>query len=85
MEAFLVLLGLYLFVVLIVLPIWTIVKIIRQRSDQEILQQQLSALQQEIQTLRSELKHQPASPTTSAIVALRRPRPNRRLSLPRRG
>src|SRR6185312_5048949 len=63
MEAFLVLLGIYLFAVLIVLPIWTIIKVTSQRRDQEILQQQLTALQQELQALRAGAK-QPSSPVT---------------------
>ena len=69
MESLLVLLGLYLFAVLVVLPIWAVVKFLRLRGDQEILQQQLGALQQEIQVLRTGLKHPPAAsaqPVTGA-------------------
>jgi len=69
MESFLVLLGLFLFAVLIVLPIWTIVKIHSQRRNQELLQQQLRGLQQEVQTLRADLKHQPTAPAQPESVA----------------
>ena len=85
MESFLVLLGLFLFAVLVVLPIWTIVKILRQRSDQEILQQQLTALQQEIDSLRSALSYlqgapaqpvpAPAQPVAASPVAPATPAP----------
>jgi hypothetical protein len=69
MEAFFVLLGLYLFAVLVVLPIWTCVKIVGQRRDQEILQDQLKVLQEEIQTLRAQLKTTPVAPTPGAAPA----------------
>ena len=69
MESLLVLLGLYLFAVLVVLPIWMVVKIIRQRHDQEILQQQLGLLQQEILVLRAELKQPPAASPPSETIA----------------
>ena len=88
MESFLVLLGLFLFAVLVVLPIWTIVKILRQRSDQEILQQQLTALQQEIDSLRSALSYlqgapaqpvpAPAQPVAASPVAPATPAPTQR-------
>jgi len=70
MEALIALLGLYLVTVLVVLPIWTIVKILRQRSDQEILERQYALLQQEIQALRAGLKHPPAAPAQPAPVIL---------------
>ena len=70
MEPLIVLLCLYLFVVLVILPIWTVVKIIQLRNDQEILQQQNRLLQQELQTLRAELKHPAAARAQPAPVIL---------------
>ena len=55
MEALLVLLALYLIGVLLLLPIWTIIKFSSQREDQERLQRQLLALEREIQSLRTQL------------------------------
>lgn len=60
MESFLVLLGLFLFAVLFVLPIWTVVKLNARRRDQELLQAQVNALKLEVQALRSDLKQPPA-------------------------
>ena len=71
MEPLLVLLCLYLFAVLVVLPIWTVVKIIQLRHDQEILQQQNRLLQQEIQALHAGLKPSAAAPAQPAAVILK--------------
>ena len=67
MEQFLVLLGIFLFAVLVVLPIWTIVKITRQGRDQDVLQRQITALQQEVQALRAEIKTPPTTPAQPAF------------------
>jgi hypothetical protein len=75
MESFLVLLGLFLFAVLVVLPVWTIIKIIRHGRDQELLQHQLRALQQEIQVLRSDLKRPPLPDIRPATPASPPPAP----------
>src|SRR5664279_3740380 len=64
MEAFLVLLGLYLFAVLLVLPVWTLIRFSGQRREHLELQRQLSLLEQEIQSLRSQLKNSPAAPAS---------------------
>jgi len=69
MEAFFVLLALYLIAAVVVLPIWTIIKITQQRRDQEILQQQLTFLEKEIQALRAELKSSPVAPAPAPAVA----------------
>ena len=59
MDASLVLLGVYLFAVLVVLPIWTLIKIGSQRTDHEALQHRLSALESEVETLREKLRRPP--------------------------
>ena len=69
MEAFFVLLALYLIAAIVVLPIWTIIKITQQRRDQEILQQQLTFLEKEVQALRAELKSSPVVSAPAPAVA----------------
>ncbi len=59
MEALLVLLGVYLFAVLIVLPLWTLIKIGGQRNDHEALKSRLAALESEVETLREKLRTPP--------------------------
>jgi len=74
MEAFIALLGLYLFVVLIVLPIWTFTKINGLTDYQDRLRERIHDLEAEIKTLRSALLNLPAalpkSETPSAPVAM---------------
>jgi uncharacterized membrane protein len=60
MEALLVLLGLYLFAVLIVLPIWTFIKIGKQRDDHDALLRRLANLEATVAALR-EKPHTPAA------------------------
>jgi uncharacterized membrane protein len=64
MEALLVLLGVYLFAVLIVLPIWTVIKISGQRDAHDALQRRLSELEIEVKALRqkSQQPPEPAAP-----------------------
>ena len=62
MEALLVLLGLYLFAVLIILPIWTVIKISGQRDRHDALQRQLGNLQASLETLRQKLDLSPPPP-----------------------
>ena len=59
MEALLVLLGVYLFAVLIVLPISAFVKIGGQREDHEALKHRLSVLEAEVESLREKLRTPP--------------------------
>lgn len=61
MEALLVLLGIYLFAVLIILPIWTLIKIGGLRSDNDAVRRQLGTLEGELESLREKLK-QPVVP-----------------------
>jgi uncharacterized membrane protein len=56
MEALLVLLGVYLFAVLIVLPVWTMIKIGGLRDDNAAMQRRIQGLQDDIATLREQQK-----------------------------
>lgn len=56
MESLLVLLGLYLLVVLLILPIWTIVKINGHSSELDELRHRLREAEGEINTLRQKLR-----------------------------
>ena len=64
MEALIALLVLFLFVVLVVLPIWTFIKIGSQRDDHQRLLRQFSYLEEEVKTLRTAFKN--LSPTSPA-------------------
>ncbi len=67
MDALLGLLGLYLFAVLIVLPIWTLIKIGGQRDDHNALQRRLANLEAAVETLREKLRTATlVAPPTSA-------------------
>jgi uncharacterized membrane protein len=66
MEALLVLLGVYLFVVVVVLPIWTFVKISSQRDDHEALKRRLSVLAAAVDSLREKLRTPPEPVTPVA-------------------
>jgi len=69
MEALAVLLVLYLGFVLLVLPIWTIVKIRAQRRDQENLQHQVAMLESALRDLRSAPKPPSAQGAPEIVVA----------------
>lgn len=60
MEALLVLLALYLFLVLVVLPIWTIVKVRSHSQELEALHQRVHRLEGEISSLQARLREAPA-------------------------
>ena len=61
MEALIVLLFVYLVAVLIVLPIWTIIKVGGQRTDHDALQHRLSLLTAEVKQLRLKLPEGPVA------------------------
>ena len=56
MEALFILLALYLFLVLIVLPIWTIVKVRRHNEELEALHQRLHRLEGELTSLQTKVR-----------------------------
>ena len=56
MEALLILLALYLFLVLIVLPIWTIVKVRGHNDELEALHQRLHRLEGEVTSLQTKVR-----------------------------
>ena len=62
MQALIVLLVLYLIVVLLILPIWTFLKIGDQRDQHDALQRRLDHLEAEVEKLRAALKNLPAAP-----------------------
>jgi hypothetical protein len=62
MEALIALLVLFLFVVLVVLPIWTFIKIGGQRDDHDRLAQRFGYLEEEVKSLRTALRNLPAAP-----------------------
>jgi hypothetical protein len=62
MQALIVLLVLYLIVVLLILPIWTFIKIGGQRDDHDELKRQLGYLEDEVKNLRAALRNLPATP-----------------------
>jgi uncharacterized membrane protein len=62
MEALLVLLALYLFAVLVVLPIWTLINVGRNTDQTEVLRGRVSTLENEVNLLRTALKNLPAAP-----------------------
>lgn len=72
MEALIALLALYLLAVLVVLPIWTLIRIIGQREDHDALRRQLAKLADEIKSLRAAPSNPPAAaarPETPAADA----------------
>ena len=69
MEALLVLLALYLFVVLIVLPIWTFTKISGQRTDLDALRHDVTRLAGALEELRRTPPGAPASHPTAVKPA----------------
>ncbi|HKB56440.1 MAG TPA: DUF2339 domain-containing protein, partial [Lacunisphaera sp.] len=56
MEALLVLLALYLFLVLVVLPIWTIVKVRGHNDELEMLHQRLRQVETELASLQTKVR-----------------------------
>lgn len=69
MEAFLALLALYLFVVLVVFPIWTFVKTGNLSDEDAELRHRITELQAEVQQLRTALVNRPASPVKPDLAA----------------
>ncbi len=70
MESLLILLLIYLAVAVVLLPIWTIIKIRRHDADVEALRQRLSYLDAELKELRAKASHATAAPAQpSAPVA----------------
>ena len=58
MEALLTLLIIYLVAVLVILPIWVIVKILGHDGDLELLQSRLRSQEDELQKLRATIRDQ---------------------------
>lgn len=72
MEALLALLAVYLVVVLVMLPIWTIIRIRHQAGEQELLRHQLHSLEVELNELRTKLREgagaaPPAAPAPAPV------------------
>jgi uncharacterized membrane protein len=63
MEAFIALLGLFLFAVLVVLPIWTLTSISGLRDENKKHQRRLAELEGELRTLRAAVRNLAAEPT----------------------
>ncbi len=62
MEGFLVLLVLYLIVVLLVLPLWSFIKIRSHDNVAEELRRRIGYLEEELKTLRATVRNLPATP-----------------------
>jgi uncharacterized membrane protein len=68
MEALLILLLLYLAATLIVLPIWTILKVRRHDDEVEALAQRVEYLDAELKELRSRAPHPPAETVAGGVA-----------------
>ncbi len=66
MQLLLVLLALYLFAVLVILPIWTFIKIGRHAEQNDALQRRIGYLDEEIKQLRSALLNAATAPKPDA-------------------
>ena len=69
MQALAVLLVIYLFVVLVIMPIWLLVKFSEQNRDFLRLREQLRSVESELRTLRAEITSRAALPATTPAVA----------------
>jgi uncharacterized membrane protein len=78
MEALIALLVLYLFVVLVILPIWTFVNVRRHSEEFEVLQLRLRSLDDEVRNLRAALANLPlirTKPEAPSTVPAPQPSP----------